>query len=81
MIISEYTNAQSSIIAMIEKCENVNSEYERIEKRYKEALAYEDYTVSESLREELDKLAKDFAIKLNDLYNLKDLIDKYLMED
>ena len=81
MIISEYTNAQSSIIAMIEKCENVNAEYERIEKRYKEALAYEDYTVSESLREELDKLAKDFAIKLNDLYNLKDLIDKYLMDD
>lgn len=75
------TNAQSSIIAMIEKCENVNAEYERIEKRYKEALAYEDYTVSESLRKDLDALAKDFAIKFNKLYALKDLIDKYLMED
>lgn len=78
MIISEYTNAQSSIIAMIEKCENVNAEYERIEKRYKEALAYEDYAVSESIKNDLNELATRFAKKIEELTAIKALINTYL---
>lgn len=78
MQIEEYTNAQASVMALIGQAEQIQAEYNRYDKRYYEALAYEDYAVSESIKNDLNELANRFAKKIEELTAIKALINTYL---